>query len=86
VNWNGCGRKLSWPNFKVLSRSLPGRTEKNRENFSQDSRSSGRDFNLGHPEYEAGALTTRPRRSVSLMLSKLSVDTSVDHPVSPRGA
>jgi hypothetical protein len=30
----------------------------------QDRRSSGPDLNLEHPEYEAGVLTTRPRRSV----------------------
>jgi hypothetical protein len=27
MNWKGCGRKRSWPNFKVLSRHLSGRTE-----------------------------------------------------------
>jgi hypothetical protein len=32
MNWKGCGRKLSWPNFKVLSRYLSIGTEKNLEN------------------------------------------------------
>jgi hypothetical protein len=35
-------------------------------NFSQDSRSPGRDFNTGPPEYEAGVLPSRPRRSVMI--------------------
>jgi hypothetical protein len=30
-----------------------------------DIRSPGRDLNPGSPEYEAGALTTQPRRSVT---------------------
>jgi hypothetical protein len=30
--------------------------------LSQDSRSPGRDFNLGHPGYDAGVLTTKTRR------------------------
>jgi hypothetical protein len=32
--------------------------------LSPDSRCPGRDFNPGHPEYEAGLLTTRPQRTV----------------------
>jgi hypothetical protein len=31
--------------------------------LGQDSRSPGRDLNPGSPEYEAGVLITRPRRS-----------------------
>jgi hypothetical protein len=31
MNRRGVGRKLSWLNFKVLSRYLPGRTEENQE-------------------------------------------------------
>jgi hypothetical protein len=27
MNWEGFGRKWSWPNFKVLSWHLPGGTE-----------------------------------------------------------
>jgi hypothetical protein len=38
-------------------------TEENNENLSQDSLSPGLKLNSGPPEYEAGALTTRPRRS-----------------------
>jgi hypothetical protein len=65
INWKGCGRKRSWPNSKALSRNLPGGTEENHEKISQDIRSPGSDLNPGPPEYEAGVLTTRPRRSVS---------------------
>jgi hypothetical protein len=64
MNWKVLGRKRSWPNLKVLSRHSPGRTEISHENLSQDSRSPGLDSNPGSPEYEAGVLTTRPRRSV----------------------
>jgi hypothetical protein len=38
---------------------------KTMKNLSRDSQSPGRDLNPGHPEYEAGVLTTRSRRSVS---------------------
>jgi hypothetical protein len=34
MNWKGCGRRRSWPNFKVLSQYLPGGTEKNHEKTS----------------------------------------------------
>jgi hypothetical protein len=43
--------------------NLPGGTEENHENLSQDSRSPGRDLNQEHPEYKAGVLPTQPRRS-----------------------
>jgi hypothetical protein len=45
------------------SQYLPGGNEKPR-NVSQDRRSSGGDLNPGFPEYEAGVLTARPRRTV----------------------
>jgi hypothetical protein len=41
MNWNGFSRKRSWPNFKVLSRHLPGGTDETHRNLNQDSRSSG---------------------------------------------
>jgi hypothetical protein len=50
----------------VLSRQSPWGTEENHEN-PQDSRSPGRDFNPGPPDYEAGVLTNRPRRSVYML-------------------
>jgi hypothetical protein len=32
MNWKGCGRKWSWPNFKVLSWHMFEGTEENHEN------------------------------------------------------
>jgi hypothetical protein len=40
--------------FRLLSQQLPGDTRENYEDFSKDSRSSGRNLNLGPLEYEAG--------------------------------
>jgi hypothetical protein len=48
-----CGRKRSWPKCKVLSRYLPGGTEKKHENLSEDRRFPSQDLNAGPPEYEA---------------------------------
>jgi hypothetical protein len=31
MNWKGFGRKMSWPNFDVLSRNFPGGTDENHE-------------------------------------------------------
>jgi hypothetical protein len=42
--------------FKEQSQCKPGTTEENRENLSPDGWSSGRDFNPGPPEFEAGLL------------------------------
>jgi hypothetical protein len=61
--WKGLGRKMSWPNFEVLS---PIRLEGLRittENLNQYSRSPGRDLGPTPPKYEE-VLTTRPQRSV----------------------
>jgi hypothetical protein len=62
MNWKGCGRKRSWPNFKVLSQHLPDVLRKTMK--TSISRSQDRDLNSGPPEYEAGVLRTQPRRSV----------------------
>jgi hypothetical protein len=64
MNCKGFGRKQLWPNFKVLPRHSPGRTERYHENISQDSRSEDRDSNAGPTECEAGVLTTWPRRPI----------------------
>jgi hypothetical protein len=40
--------------------------KKTMKNLSQDSRSPGQDLNPRPPKYEAGVLTTQPRRSVNL--------------------
>jgi hypothetical protein len=54
MNWNGCGRKQSLPNFKVLSRHLAGGSEDTMISHGQDSRSPGRDLSPGPLEHEAG--------------------------------
>jgi hypothetical protein len=51
---------------KVPPLHLTGGTEENYKYLSQDSRSTGRDLNLLHSEYEAGVLTTRPQHAVKL--------------------
>jgi hypothetical protein len=61
-NWDGYGRKRSWPNFKVLCRHSPGGTDENHEK-SEDSLCPRRDLYPRPPEYEAGMLTTQPCRS-----------------------
>jgi hypothetical protein len=55
--WNGKHVEGSGPDmFKVLSRHLPGKTEKTTTTLSQGSRSLDRDLNPGLLEYEARAL------------------------------
>jgi hypothetical protein len=64
MNWKGCGRKRSW----LILRYHPGirldGLRKTMTKISSDSRFPERDMNPGPPEYEAGVLTNRPRRSV----------------------
>jgi hypothetical protein len=47
--------------LKLLSRNFLGETKENHENLSQNSRSPGKNLNLGLPKQEAGMLTTQPR-------------------------
>jgi hypothetical protein len=47
-------KKAAVAYFKVLSRYLPGGTEKTTKNLGQHSWSPGRDLNPGSPEHEAG--------------------------------
>jgi hypothetical protein len=54
----------SWPNLRYYPGIFLKRLRKTTKNFSQDSRSPGREMNPGPLEYEAGMLTIRPRRSV----------------------
>jgi hypothetical protein len=51
--------------FKALFWHLPGGIEENHKKLSQDSRYPGQHLNPIHPAYEAGVITTRPRRSVT---------------------
>jgi hypothetical protein len=71
MNWKGFGRKRSWPKFKVLHRYSPGVTEKQRKtkNSIRIGGSRGRDSNPELPKYEAEVLTTRPRLSISFIIS-----------------
>jgi hypothetical protein len=64
MNWKGFGRKRSWHNFKVLSQHSPGGTEENHEE-PHSSQPADRHLKLVSPEYEAGLLTTSPRRSTN---------------------
>jgi hypothetical protein len=64
MNEKGFCRKQSRPDFKVLSLHLLGGTEETHENLNQNSRSPVRELKPGPPDYEAGMLTTQPRRSV----------------------
>jgi hypothetical protein len=41
-----------WKEAAVASQNLPGWTEKNHENFNQDSCYLDQDLNLGPPKYE----------------------------------
>jgi hypothetical protein len=52
TNWEGCARQRKWPNFKLISQCLPGGTEKDHENFSQDRQSSGRGLKTIAPANE----------------------------------
>jgi hypothetical protein len=50
---------------------MPGGTEENHKNLSQNSWSLGQDLNQEPPEYEAGVLTTRPQHLVLQKLRRL---------------
>jgi hypothetical protein len=41
MNWKGFGRKLSWPNFEVLSGYSPGGTEEIHEKFQSGQQVAG---------------------------------------------
>jgi hypothetical protein len=62
INSKGCGRKRSPPNFGYYPGICREGLRKTMKNLSQDTRSPSRDLKPGPPEYEAGVLTTRPRR------------------------
>jgi hypothetical protein len=48
----------------VISRYLPGETEKTMKNIRHHTRFQGRDLNSGTSENETGVMTIQPRRSV----------------------
>jgi hypothetical protein len=63
MNWKECGRKQSWLNFRYYRGICLDKLRKT-TNKCQDNRSQRRDLNRGPLKYEAGLLTSRPRRSV----------------------
>jgi hypothetical protein len=56
MNWNGCGRKRSWPNLRYYPGICPEGLTKTMKTCSQDSWSLSQDLNLGPPECEARVL------------------------------
>jgi hypothetical protein len=61
----GIWKKAAVASCKVPSRHLLGGTEKTTKSLSQSSRSPGRDYNPGPPEYEPGVPTGRPQLLIS---------------------
>jgi hypothetical protein len=70
MNWKGFVRKWLRTNLRYYPGIRLEGAEENYENLSQDSRYPGRYFNPRPPEYEAGVLTTRPRRMVYIYVDK----------------
>jgi hypothetical protein len=64
MNWKGCGRKRLWPNLTYYIGMFMEGLRKTTNNLSPDSRSPGRDLNLGPCKYEAELLTAQPRSLV----------------------
>jgi hypothetical protein len=64
VCWEGFGRKRSCPNLTYYPGICLKRMRKITKNLSQNSRSPGRDLNLGPPEYEAGVVRKRFKKSL----------------------
>jgi hypothetical protein len=60
----GSGRGL----IPGITPEFAGKTEEDHESLSRNSRSPVRDLKPGPPEYEAGLLTTRARRSFVFFL------------------
>jgi hypothetical protein len=58
--YKGCGRKRSCLNLRYYPDICLDVLRNTTKTLSQDSRSPGQDLNPGPPEYETGALTTRP--------------------------
>jgi hypothetical protein len=75
MNWEGCGRKRSCTDLRHYPGICVEGLRKTTKILGQDNLSPGRNLNLGRPEYKAGMLTTRPRRSVFV--------TAVEHGRNP---
>jgi hypothetical protein len=64
MNWEGCGRKRSWPNLRYSLRICLEGLRKITNNFNQDIRSRGPGFKSSLPEYEVKWMTRLVRRLV----------------------
>jgi hypothetical protein len=78
MNWKGLDRRRSWPNCSYYHCILLERLKKPRKTSIRIVGVRGRDLNTGYARYEAGVLTTRPRRSVSIGLRYCRCCTVVD--------
>jgi hypothetical protein len=63
MNGKGLGRKRSWPNLRYYAGIRLDKLNKPQKTTISIAGRRGRDQNPEPPEYEAGVLTTRPRRS-----------------------
>jgi hypothetical protein len=54
INLEGFVRKRSWSNLRYYPGTFLEGLTKTTKTLNQNSRSPGRDLNLGPPEYEAG--------------------------------
>jgi hypothetical protein len=61
-------RERSRPNVRHCPGICLEGVRKTMKNLGQDSRHSDQDLNPGPPEHEAGVLTIRPRRPVTLSI------------------
>jgi hypothetical protein len=52
INWKGCGRNRSWPNFRNYPGIWLGKLRETTKNLSQDSRSPGKAFKRDLPNTE----------------------------------
>jgi hypothetical protein len=77
MKWKVCGRKRPWPNVRYHPGICLEEPRKTTKILSTDSRSPGQHLKPGPPESEAGAVTTRPRRSVRASLRKQRTEKCV---------
>jgi hypothetical protein len=59
MNWNGFGRKRSWPNLRNCFGIFLEELKKTTKHLSQDNQSPDRDLNPRPPEHEAETLSTQ---------------------------
>jgi len=64
MNWNGAERKQIYSALKQNYGIFLEQLRNSKENFSQDTRFSGRDSNRSHPEQHSQALLIGPNCSV----------------------